>query len=241
MENGGVLARWTTDFDCGYETEWWYCIKDTPFDISSIKAKRRYEINKGNKNFDVKEIDVADYLEELYQISLAAYSTYPEYYRPNIEHDTFVEDVRSWNDYKNYGAFFKEDGTLCGFVRLRRKGYYIDFTALKATPNKEKLAINAALVHKILVDHDDLLKTSGYICDGSRSIQHETAFQDYLEKYFEFRKAYCTLHIMYKPPFNCLINLAYPFRNLIEKFSERSSVRKINSLFKMETIARSFK
>jgi hypothetical protein len=28
-----LLARWTSDFDCGYETEWWYCIKDSPFDI----------------------------------------------------------------------------------------------------------------------------------------------------------------------------------------------------------------
>ena len=56
---GGIplLARWTSDWDCGYETEWWYCIKDTPFDISTLKSKRRYEINKGNKNFEVREIN----------------------------------------------------------------------------------------------------------------------------------------------------------------------------------------
>ena len=40
-----LLARWTTEFDCGCETEWWYVVKDTPFDIGSLKAKRRYEIN----------------------------------------------------------------------------------------------------------------------------------------------------------------------------------------------------
>ena len=35
-----LLARWTTNFDCGYETNWWYVIKDTPFDINVLKAKR---------------------------------------------------------------------------------------------------------------------------------------------------------------------------------------------------------
>ncbi len=24
------FARWTSDFDCNHETNWWYCIKDTP-------------------------------------------------------------------------------------------------------------------------------------------------------------------------------------------------------------------
>lgn len=35
-----LLARWTTDFDCGYETNWWYVIKDIPFNISELKAKK---------------------------------------------------------------------------------------------------------------------------------------------------------------------------------------------------------
>ena len=46
--DGGMplLARWTTDFDCGSETNWWYVIKDTPFDINALKSKRRYEIKR---------------------------------------------------------------------------------------------------------------------------------------------------------------------------------------------------
>ena len=47
---GALLARWTSEFDCEQETNFWYIIKDCPFDISSLKAKRRYEINKGLKN-----------------------------------------------------------------------------------------------------------------------------------------------------------------------------------------------
>ena len=70
-EIGGyaLFARWTSEFDCGKETSWWYVIKDTPFDISKLKAKRRYEINKGKKNFEVKRIRALDYSEQLFEVT----------------------------------------------------------------------------------------------------------------------------------------------------------------------------
>ena len=34
-----LLARWTTDWDCGHKTNWWYIIKDEPLDIASLKSK----------------------------------------------------------------------------------------------------------------------------------------------------------------------------------------------------------
>lgn len=54
---GGIplLIRWTTDFDCPQKTEWWYCIKDSIFDISLLKSNERYKINKGKKNFNIKK------------------------------------------------------------------------------------------------------------------------------------------------------------------------------------------
>ena len=51
-------------------------------------------------------------------------------------------------------------------------------------PETEKLGINGAIVARILEDYTEKGQFSKYICDGARSIQHETAFQDYLEKYF---------------------------------------------------------
>ena len=37
-----LFISYVTDFDCKQETPWWYVIKDTPFDINLLKAKRRY-------------------------------------------------------------------------------------------------------------------------------------------------------------------------------------------------------
>ena len=42
-----LLARWTTDWDCGYETNWWYCIKDTPVVLEELGKQPRKDIRKG--------------------------------------------------------------------------------------------------------------------------------------------------------------------------------------------------
>ena len=78
QEGTPLLARWTSDFDCAEKTEWWYVIKDEPFDINGLKAKRRYEINKGRKNFDVRRLlRPTEYGDELYRVHMEALSAYP--------------------------------------------------------------------------------------------------------------------------------------------------------------------
>ena len=191
IEGSPLLARWTTDFDCGYETNWWYVIKDTPFDINLLKAKRRYEINKGIKNFDVKEINPIKFVEEIYSVQIAAYSAWSEKYRPSVNKNEFVSSVRNWNCYICIGAFDRESEKLCGYALLSKESEtYVDFKVMRTNPECEKNGINAALVEGVLRHFNLFLTEGGYICDGARSINHETAFQDYLEKYFEFRKAY---------------------------------------------------
>ena len=80
-----LFALWTSDFDCNEKTDWWYIIKDSPFDINSIKAKRRYVIKKGIKNFEVKVINTAGYVDELYRVMVEAFKEYPKYSRPSID------------------------------------------------------------------------------------------------------------------------------------------------------------
>ena len=233
------MARWTTEFDCGYETNWWYVIKDTPFDINALKAKRRYEINKANKNFQVREIKPSEYSERMFMIATAAYETYPLSYRPRITHESFIEEIINRDSiYITYGAFSNVDGQLYGYACLRKANGYIDFTELKVVPDMERLAINAAIVNNILNDYSEFIFGGGYICDGSRSINHETAFQDYLEKYFGFRKAYCKLHIVYNPNVKWIIMLMYPIRNFLLKLNGIGIIHQLNSVLRMEEIAR---
>lgn len=235
-----IFARYTTDFDCEEETQWWYVLKDSPFDITTLKSKRRYEINKGKKNFEVKKIKVFDFREQIYNVQKCAFSAYPPKYRPNINKESFIKQIEEWEDYYIiYGAFFRETNELCGYALLKKQtDFYISFNVLKTIPNYERYGINAVLVEKIMRDHEKFLSDGGIICDGERSIYHETKFQDYLEKYFGFRKVYCRLNIKYNSRIGWIIKCLYRFRKILFKIDNIGIMHKINAILKMEEIVR---
>jgi len=111
-------ARWTDSFDLGKKTAWWYVIKDTPFDISELKAKRRYEINKGMKNFDVRIINPQEFKEELYDVFQKSLLGYPKAYRAKDYKNNFNNFINGISKNSSiqilYGAFLKENQKLCG-------------------------------------------------------------------------------------------------------------------------------
>ena len=238
-EGTPLLARWTSDFDCGYETNWWYCIKDEPFDISKLNSNYRYKINKGCKLFNVKKINPVEYIDDLYEVQKEAYSVYPLKYRPNVDKESFKEDCLKWNNYyRVFGAFFKENNKLCGYALINEYDNYVSLSVQKAMPDYEKYQINAAIVMKILEEYKEKINKDFYILDGARNILHETNFQNYLEKYFGFRKAYCKLNIVYNPKIKWIVKLIYPFRKIFYKFDNNKLFHNINGVMKMEEIIR---
>lgn len=235
-KNFPLLARWTSDFDCGYDRPWWYVIKDTHFDISELKAKRRYEINKGKKNFIVKKIHAVEYVDELYEITVVAYTQYPKKYRPKVIEEKFREMVNGWDKHIVYGAFEIENGKMCGYALLNEYPSYVDFWVLKTINEYEKKGVNASIVAKIIEDFNERLGDEFYICDGARSLFHETAFQDYLEKYFGFRKVYCNLNIKYRFSVRIAVMILYPFRKLIR--GNNKLLTQIKTVLELEAISR---
>lgn len=237
-----LLARWTTAFDCGFETNWWYVIKDSPFDLQEIKSKKRYVINKGKKNFYVKIIKPTEYMEELYEVFTEAYSSWPEKYRPDFPYTeavTFFEKLSSDQNMVCYGAFDRTNNKLCGYAQLSMRESYAEFQILRVKPAYEKFEINAAVVYYLLEYNKDKLGRAGfYILDGARSISHETRFQEYLEKYFGFRRAYCKLHIAYNPKVKWIIKILYPFRKFLKKFDDIRILHQVNSVLNMEAVCR---
>ncbi len=235
-----LLACWTTDFDCAYYKDFWYVIKDTPFDLQEVKAKRRYEIKKSLNNFDVRLVNPKDHINELFSVQEQAFSAYPKKYRPKSNIDQFAKDIvtRGGGGWSVFAAFFKQNNELCGYSIINVNDRVIEFAVQKTKPQYEKYQINAGLVFGILQYFSEDLKNGKYICDGTRNISHETKFQDYLEKYFNFRKAYCKLNIKYRPVIKPIVKLLFVFRKTLKKLDNNSLVHNINGVLKMEEIIR---
>lgn len=231
-----LFARWITDWDCGHETKWWYVIKDEPFSVESLKAKRRYEITKGNRNFEVRVIELQDYLDELFEVTIEAYSGWDEKYRPVINKTDFKKTFSAYKTGEVLGAFKRENGRLCGYSVVIDNQTFAEFCIMRTVPKEEHMGINAAMVFGILDMYNSRLKDGFYINDGSRAIRHETQFQDYLEKYFGFRKAYCRLHLKYRWIVKVAVDLLFPFRKVIKGKTAIGSL--INGVLTMEEIAR---
>lgn len=235
---GGYLARWTEDFDCPYDTSWWYIVKDTPFDISHLKAKRRWEIKKGLENFDVRRIDGHDNARQIFEVYRAAFSVYPKKYRPTAKFEK-IEDSFVRNKYFGeviYGAFDKT-GILKGFLRVHSSDGFYSLSEQKTVPEAEKDHVNAALVAGFLNDVSKEMQKGVMVYDGERNILHETRFHDYLIKYFGFRKAYCRLRIAYAPKIKWIIKVLYPFRKLLHGHNIRI-LDKIYAVLMMEQYSR---
>ena len=221
-----MLARWTDCFDCNEETEWWYCIKDDVFDIGTLNAKKRYEINKGKKNFDIGIIDPMGRIDDLWNIQQKSFMAYPAKYRPKNTKEEFVNDILSWKDDIVFVAYLRETREICAYAMLTEHERWISFPVLKAKPEYEKLGVNAAVV--------------AGICDGERNILHETAFQSYLERYFGFRKAYCRLHIAYRPYVGHIIRLSRKIPKLVQSMSFVSGFSKLSAILRMDAIVQSY-
>lgn len=209
-----LFARWTTDFDCGYETHFWSCILDKPFEIDGLKASRRYEIRKGTRNFYTRLLTRED-LEAMYNVYLGCLPGYAGAITP-VSREVFLKE---WDSIMQapeavlIGAFSREDDSLCGYAHCIDWGKYIPISSFKSKVCQEKKNVNFALMDGICAHFRDALAHGSYLCDGWRNILHETEFQSWLEKYFQFRKAYCHLHLKYRFPVNLAVAVLYPFRN----------------------------
>lgn len=232
-----LFIKYTTDFDCEEQTNWWYVVKDEPMDVGKLNAKRRYEITKGSRNFEVRRICPVEYHAEMFRVTQATYNTYPSKYRPNLTEGSFAKKISDWSNFEVYGGFSRENQILCAYAMLRKNGNWADFCVLCADPAYEKKAVNAAMVYGILNANDEFLRNGGYICDGNRTIRHESAFQEYLEKYFGFRKAYCKLHIVFRPGIGIAVKVLYPARKLLKKLNHIGFVHNVNSVLDMKNYA----
>jgi len=75
------------------------------------------------------------------------------------------------------------------------------------------------------------------LSNGSRSVAHDTTFQDFLLK-LGFRKLFCSLNIVYQPWLGTTLNALYPARKLIRKIPSTGHLYRLQSLLYQEELRR---
>lgn len=234
-----LLVRWTDQFDNTKETEWWYCIKNDQIDLNKMTSKQRYEVNKGLKNMTVEMADPLEFEEPLYQIAVDCFVDYPVEYRGSYSKETHHNACKEW---KKEGITFiaksNDNNDILGYAVCRLSHSGADLIISKVPHKYQRYGTNAALVYAVC---EEILNRRhlDYICDGSRNIRHQTNYQEYLVKYFGFRKVYCRLNIEYRSYMKILIKVLYPFRRIFRN-SKNHFFYNVYCILKQEEIRRSF-
>jgi len=228
------------NFDCGYETEWWYVIKDEPFSFDSIKSNARTYIRHSLKMCDVRRIQLIDYADTMAEIVINSFIDYKKQYRPKVTSEELIKIFPKEGEY--WGVFLKETSVLCGYGHYLIHDDYIEQSQVKIRPEYLKTGANAALVYTVLNNYMSM-RNIKYFSNGPRNIVHETNYGDYLIKYFNFRKAYCKLCVAYKPTIAIFIKILFPLQKVIAIIAKHTDIKLVSqviSILNMEEIRRSF-
>lgn len=219
-----LFARWVSNFDCTEETEWWCIIKDTPFDIMSLKSNRRSLITRGLKRVDVKVIIPADYAEQMSNILVKEWKYYDDSYEEGNDRQKLTDDfkkltMKNLGNAEYLGAFLKDTDTMIGYASYNLFDDWIEYSVVKTDPEYLNTQVNAALAYFGVERY--MRPGIKYIHGGWRTMIHESNYQEYLMKNFGFRKAYCKLHIQYRPLMQIAVNVLYPLRGMIKKVKNK--------------------
>lgn len=233
---GYRFITYVTDFDCGEETPWWYVIKDTPLLLDDLPSKKRYNITHGSRLSEVRRIDCRDYGPELYRCFIKAQERY-EAFRNEITEEAFLKGLQE-STAEYYGVFFRETNALVAYAQTVVHSDSVEWTVTKYDPEYLKYRVSAALAYQLVHDYVNEGHYK-YISGGQRAIRHKTNTQETLQHDFQFRRAYCRLHIIYSPLMKAIVTLLYPFRRWVEKMAgKRVFLNNVASVLKMEEIRR---
>lgn len=77
LSNGGIMVRNTYDFDCEKETSFWYVIKDKFGGMEELSSKKRNQVKKSLKTYNVRKVSA----EEILSVGLPIYQEACESYK----------------------------------------------------------------------------------------------------------------------------------------------------------------
>lgn len=237
-EDGGgkpLLAWWTTDFDTSEETAYWYVIKRKPFSLDELSRKYRHNVKQALDRCNVKWINAIDYSKDLWSVYEAAFEKY-EGAINKMSYAAFEEELKD-KRYEWCAAFSHESGEMIGWMKCYDLGECVETMISKYNPQYVSLRPSDAIHYHVLNHYLNELGRS-YVSSGSRNISHKTNVQDYKIHNWQFRKAYCKMHLKYSPRIAWVVKILFPFRKMLEKLDFIKIVHAINGVLKMEEIAR---
>jgi hypothetical protein len=235
---GGKLARWNKgNFVYSEDPEWYALISSNFVSVDDVRSKLRNEIKKGISNCKVERIDAEYISKHGYHVYLNAFGRYRNNKHNFVDREAFSREMISYKNYEDLMHFW---GVFHGNNLIAYSSNYIFYptevlyTSIKIDPDWLHLNPSYALIYHM---NNYYLSENRfeYVNDGYRTLLHETNFQSFLMKNFNFVKAGLKLDVYYKPIYSLIIKGLYPVKGFAGKVDNR-----LEAVLKLEKIRRSY-
>ena len=233
LKKGGLMVRNTFDFDCAEKTDFWYVVKDSFGGMEEHSQNERKKLRHAFRSFNYKLVDNELLRGKAYPILKATYDDYQMSDR-NMSESVFngYLDYCDKNNFDYWGVFDKKNGEFVGFCTVHVWDCSCEYGLIGFDP---KYKHNASYPYYgffyKMNEYYLQAKKFGFVVDGARSITEHSNVQPFLEKNFNFRKAYCKLRIRYKWWFGVIVKVLLPFRKIIGN----RNVRAVLNMHKMQS------
>lgn len=237
LRNGGLMIRNTYDFDTKEETSFWFIIKDKLEDISELPSSTRKKIRRALKIYNFRIITLEELRTIAYDIVVSAEQSYNNLLKHTTKEclECLIDEYKNDGNKECWCVENKISGEIVGFSVNTIKIDSCEYDNAKC--KWESLHDCSQPFYGLFYTMNQYYlgeKKLKYVSDGSRSITEHSNIQQFLMYNFKFRKAYCKLRVYYKWWFGVVINVLFPFRNVIP-------FRNVRAILKMEEYSRSFK
>ena len=238
-DEGAFFARWTSEFDQKTESEFWYVICDKKMSISDYSRNTRSKINRGFKKLYVKKISKKFILENAYDVYKNAFKRYEAISSPKSKKDFSASLDKLEGTWDFWGVFLKKNDQIIGYSQNKIIDNYCDYSTIKFDPYFLKFYSSYVLYFQM---NQYYLNQNSfkYVNIGARSLLHKTNTQHYLIEKFNFRKAYCTLHLEYRSFLKIVVKILYRCKYLFKFLKWNFLFNKIYGLLLHEEIKRTF-
>jgi lipopolysaccharide/colanic/teichoic acid biosynthesis glycosyltransferase len=223
-DSGALLLRWQSKSDS--PTEWWTMVcRDTT--LSHLKKKTRWtakkNIKRGLERFKTERAHAAEIVELAYYSHVQAYSRYKNVNPLSEAEFSNLISAHSNNPLVEFWICKSNDeNKVCGWCMfwLDEAGAFLH--TIDIAPSGLKANAGYAMLSSCL---DEYVNKRGLaVSNGTRSVSHDTAMQDFLRK-LGFQREYGRLFVEYKWWLAVLVRLLMPFRLLVPRTKPFNLVR----------------
>ena len=229
----GLFIRNTFDWDCKGPTSFWYIIQDHPISLEDLHPKCRNQVRRSLKTLIIQRINSEKIIEDGYNVYKAAFRRYKIKTSSPMSRELWENIVNKTDDMEFWGAYDRESGKMIAYAEVLIQSNAAKYTALKAIPEdmNRTYPFYGLLfeMNKYYIEEKKLL----YVTDGARSVSEHSNIQAFLEK-FNFRRAYCRIHVTYIWWLGIVVSLLYPFRRFLGKNNKLSYLLRFEAINRNE-------